>query len=113
MKKLLFLFAATAAMASAANAKCGTGQLDGNWHLYIPGQSVAEVVINNGQMTSPGSVEVFPITQSKSCKVKITDDALTFVGTSEAIPSGSSRKPRSIVFAISVPAEAILYLVRR
>jgi hypothetical protein len=113
MKRFAILAAGMFAMAGAANAKCGTGQLDGNWHLYVPGVDVSEVVISNGQMTSPGSMDVFPITQTKSCKVSLTDAGLTIVGSSEAIPSSSSRKPRSIVFAVSNPIEAIFYLVRR
>lgn len=113
MKRLAILAAATIAMTGAANAKCGTGQLDGNWNFYIPGENVVEVAINNGQMTSPGLMGTFPISQTKSCKVSLTDTGLTIIGSSEAIPSDSSRKPRSIVFAVSSPIETLFYLVRR
>lgn len=113
MKKLIILFAALATSAGAANAKCGTGQLDGAWNLYSPGDPVSEVTINNGQLTIPGAPGPFPITQTKSCKVALVDGATTFRGTSEAIPSDSSRKPRSVVLMLTVPAELMFYLVRK
>jgi hypothetical protein len=83
------------ALSQVAEAKCGTAQLDGTWLLLEPGfASAHEVVISDGTVFTSGSSPLpdFTIRQWESCRVK----AGALSGTSEAIPTGSQRRPRTL-----------------
>ncbi len=85
-----------------ALAKCGTGQLNGNWRFSFNLESTADVTISNGILTIPGDGD-FPITQSKSCKVKLVVEGTTLIGSSEALSTGSTLKPRKIYIGSAAP----------
>lgn len=98
------------AMSQVAEAKCGTEQLDGNWLLLVPGRAVThEVTISAGMVFTNGSSQLpdFPIKQFENCRIR----AVSLFGSSEAIPTGSQRRPRTITLA----SDPVYYyvLVRR
>lgn len=90
------------AFGAPALAKCGTGQLNGNWSLSSNLSTTVDVTIANGTLTIPGEGD-FPITQGEKCKVTLVAGGTSLVGSSEALSSGSSVKPRKIYIGSTSP----------
>ncbi len=111
MKYILVAGALCLATALPAYAKCGTNQLNGNWHVLISDSGVTTATILNGSLTITG-LTPFPISQNSSCRVVVTDGGGQLVGSSESIAKSSSLKPRQIDVA-SAADDATMSLVRR
>jgi hypothetical protein len=113
MRKFIITTATFLLMVSAAHAKCGTKQLNGNWYLHQFGGEVFPVSIQDGAMTllePPGTA--FPIAQSESCRVTTTIFGIELSGTTEAVPKGVTRRPRSIYVSSSAPTPSYYTIVR-
>jgi hypothetical protein len=82
-------------LVSGAEARCGTSKLDGLWSYIINGDSVSDVVIKNGFVVFDDGGKL-PISQTRKCKVRLTNAGTVFAGSSEAIPETSGVKPRRI-----------------
>jgi hypothetical protein len=91
-----------AGLASTAHAKCGTKQLDGNWRITRNLLNINDATISNGILTVNG-VFTTQISQSSTCRVKLTLDGTIVTGSSEAIGTGSPLKPRKIYIGAESP----------
>jgi hypothetical protein len=97
-----FATLACLAFGTQALAKCGTGQLNGNWTLSSDLSTTVDVTISNGTLTIPGDGD-YPITQGKKCKVTLVAGGTSFIGSSEALSTGTSVKPRKIYIGSTSP----------
>lgn len=94
MKTLLTAATILAIGVSAAHAKCGTSQLNGNWRLGQLGSATTQLLtVLNGNLSS-GGTPIGTIAQTSSCKVTITAAVGIIKGWTEFIPTTSARRPK-------------------
>jgi hypothetical protein len=102
MKAIVASAVLCAGLAGTAHAKCGTKQLDGNWRITRNLLNINDATINNGILTVNGEFTT-QISQSSTCRVKLTLDGTIVTGSSEAIGTGSPLKPRKIYIGAESP----------
>ena len=107
MKKLILAAAVLAASVGAAEAKCSTKSLNGNWMLGDDELGLPiPVIINNGTATVSGT-PIFTLTLNGKCKGNVTFSSPNFAGrvATERLAKTSTLKPN--VLQIGVPQQTV------
>lgn len=111
MKTILTAAAVLVMAVSAAQAKCGTKQLDGVWHLSggVPGPFA--IVVTNGTWVTAPAGGSGTITQKKDCSVTLVAGEDYLTGYSDMVAAKNPRKPR--VIHVSGLATTIFTLLKK
>lgn len=98
MKKYILAIATLAAATAAAEAKCNTKALNGNWQFSAAdGGNSSLVLFNDGIMTSGGMV-VGTVTLNEKCKGAATIGGSVIKIRTERIEKSSAMKPNHMTF---------------
>lgn len=107
MKKIIIAAATLIATTVAANADCGTNQLNGTWRSQsVDSANSQDFLINAGNF---GGIGV--ITQGSGCKITLTVAGATYIGRTENLKD-TDRKPLTMMFSQNVPGADIIVLFK-